>query len=231
MRLVRAPQKADTADLPPVEDRWQPTEVAAGYDDERFSSVPGRAFNRLSQAAVRRALAAIPGGADRLLDIPCGTGRMTAVAREFANEVVGADISPAMLDEARRRLVFASRLSLVEADILHQPFADGSFDCVTCIRLMMHLDAPQRRAALRELARVARRYVLVEYGCLSPWLRARRAIKATCRWMRGRPQRWVRGVTRSEALDDLHAAGLTLVHPFHTAWGLSESVMLLLRKS
>lgn len=47
------------------------------------------------------------------------------------------------------------------ADALALPFADRSMDFVTCSQLLHHFEAPSALALLRELHRVARRWVIV----------------------------------------------------------------------
>jgi demethylmenaquinone methyltransferase/2-methoxy-6-polyprenyl-1,4-benzoquinol methylase len=70
----------------------------------------------------------------KVLDICCGTGDMTlALLRrrpENAEPVVAADFSPQMLVRARAKLA-GRGASVVEADALHLPFADGSLDLIT----------------------------------------------------------------------------------------------------
>jgi trans-aconitate 2-methyltransferase len=59
-------------------------------------------------------------GDERVLDAGCGTGRVTELllARVPRGHVVALDASPAMLDEARRRLApHAGRLTFVQADL------------------------------------------------------------------------------------------------------------------
>jgi trans-aconitate 2-methyltransferase len=59
-------------------------------------------------------------GDERVLDAGCGSGRVTEVLAERlpAGEIVALDASPAMLDEARRRLArFGRRITFVEADL------------------------------------------------------------------------------------------------------------------
>jgi trans-aconitate 2-methyltransferase len=59
-------------------------------------------------------------GDERVLDAGCGTGRVTELllARVPRGHVVSLDASPAMLDEARRRLApHADRLTFVHADL------------------------------------------------------------------------------------------------------------------
>jgi demethylmenaquinone methyltransferase/2-methoxy-6-polyprenyl-1,4-benzoquinol methylase len=93
------------------------------------------------------------GPADTVLDVATGTG---AVIRELQRQkgckVVGADQSPEMLAEARRRL--GPELELVEANAERLPFAEASFDALTFTYLLRYVADPA--ATLRELVRVVR---------------------------------------------------------------------------
>jgi len=216
--------------LPPVATRWQSNEVAQNYDQERFSSLLGRLFNYLSQRAFRRALKSVRNELDVVIDLPCGTGRATAVVRQFASRVMGADISTAMMTQAAKRLGKAGPLSFVATDVTHQPFPDNAIPCVTSIRFMMHLDQDSRRAALKEMARVSKRYVIIEYGYTTLWLKLRRAVKRLLLTLWGKKTTFVRAVAWNDITDDLTQANLELVRYYPTARGLSESVVLLLAK-
>jgi demethylmenaquinone methyltransferase/2-methoxy-6-polyprenyl-1,4-benzoquinol methylase len=70
----------------------------------------------------------------RVLDLCCGTGDMTAALlaqRPAAAEpVTGVDFSAQMLDRARTKYTAANAV-WVEADAMHLPFPDNSFDLVT----------------------------------------------------------------------------------------------------
>jgi SAM-dependent methyltransferase len=63
-----------------------------------------------------------------LLDVACGTGGHLVHLRQWY-EVVGVDLDPGMLDEARRRL---PGVTLVEAD-MRRFSLDRTFDSVTCL--------------------------------------------------------------------------------------------------
>lgn len=72
---------------------------------------------------------------ERVLEIGCGTGAFTVPLAERvgdSGEVVGADISAAMLAGAKKRLAEAGlrRVSLIEADAQTHKFGAGSFDLV-----------------------------------------------------------------------------------------------------
>ena len=94
----------------------------------------------------------------RLLDVGCGPGSITVgLAQAVApGEVVGVDIEPSVLDEARRlaaeRRVNNARFEA--SDVYDLPFADGSFDAALAHTLLEHVPDPVQ--ALRELRRVLR---------------------------------------------------------------------------
>jgi len=60
------------------------------------------------------------------LDVACGTGHSTIALFGISKSVIGCDISPAMLEEARKH----SKLQFVEAAAESLPFPDDSFDLV-----------------------------------------------------------------------------------------------------
>jgi ubiquinone/menaquinone biosynthesis C-methylase UbiE len=124
-------------------------EAAAGYE---------QAFARVSTHFVPlllRAARIAPGM--RVLDIATGTG----LAAEAALGVVGpmghvtaADLSAAMVDEARTRLSNAKNVSVVVEDGQALSFSDGSFDAVVCSLGLMFFPEPLR--GLAEFRRVLR---------------------------------------------------------------------------
>ena len=90
----------------------------------------------------------------RVLDVACGTGivaRTAAEALAGSGQVVGLDLNPAMLAVARR---VRPDLEWRQGDVASLPFSDGSFDRVLCQMALMFF--PDRRQALREMARVTR---------------------------------------------------------------------------
>jgi ubiquinone/menaquinone biosynthesis C-methylase UbiE len=97
-------------------------------------------------------------GAQSLLEIGCGTGHFTRYFTTLLPSVVGLDISPAMLKEARRRDT-DREISYLIGDALHLPFSNASFDVVVFITTLEFLNNPQQ--ALGEAGRVARRGVLL----------------------------------------------------------------------
>ena len=84
----------------------------------------------------------------RALDLGTGTGSVALeLARRFPDaEIVGADIAPAMLAEARRKLTpdLEGRLRFDEADAEHLPYGDEWFDLVTLANMIPFFDELDR---------------------------------------------------------------------------------------
>lgn len=93
---------------------------------------------------------------DAVLDAGCGTGRALPPLRDAVGErgtVLGADLTPAMLDAAVRAGRHRSGLLLL-ADVAGLPLRSGALDAVFAAGLIAHLPRPVDN--LRELARVVR---------------------------------------------------------------------------
>jgi SAM-dependent methyltransferase len=100
-------------------------------------------------AAVMRNLRGIP--KDRVLDIGCGTGQLTArIARQFpASRVTGCDFSQGMLSHAIRR---KTPVHWTQGDAGCLPFASGAFDVIVSTEAFHWF--PDQDGALREFRRV-----------------------------------------------------------------------------
>ncbi|QDT48551.1 Demethylmenaquinone methyltransferase [Symmachiella dynata] len=90
----------------------------------------------------------------KILDIGAGAGQILGHLVKRTNptaELIGCDLSHQMLRRARTRLD-SDRPNYVTADLTQLPFADDSFDCITCGWVIEHLHDP--RPGLREFVRV-----------------------------------------------------------------------------
>jgi ubiquinone/menaquinone biosynthesis C-methylase UbiE len=93
---------------------------------------------------------------DRVLDAGCGTGRALPPLRAAVGAtgvVIGADLTPAMLQAAVRAGRDRDGFLLL-ADVAALPLRSGALDAVFAAGLIAHLPQPVKN--LRELARVVR---------------------------------------------------------------------------
>lgn len=145
--------------------------VRAGYDQDperEWQRLAGGAQARLEFLITSHVLARVlppPDPPRRVLDAGGGPGRYTLALARQGYRVTLLDLSPALLDLARRRLAAAEpgvqdRVeAVIEGTITDlRCFATGQFDAVLCLGgPLSHLLEPAARArALRELWRVLR---------------------------------------------------------------------------
>ena len=111
-------------------------------------------FERKRYAPIRGELFA--GLTGRILDAGVGTGRNIPYYPAGA-QVVGIDLSQAMLSQARaRRDALGSDVPLAAMDVLRTGFADSSFDAVVASFVFCVLKPDRQQAALEELGRIVR---------------------------------------------------------------------------
>jgi ubiquinone/menaquinone biosynthesis C-methylase UbiE len=93
----------------------------------------------------------------RVLDVGCGGGRVARLVAAHVGELVGSDISPVMLEEARESLREQPNASFVETEgATLRPLEDGSFDVVYSYDVFLNFDLNPALALLDEMRRVAR---------------------------------------------------------------------------
>ncbi|MGC2659306.1 MAG: class I SAM-dependent methyltransferase [Bryobacteraceae bacterium] len=95
----------------------------------------------------------IPTETKNLLDVGCNDGALLVdCKRRYPQmEVCGVDVNRKAVDEARRSLP-ASDIRAIDGVVL--PFEDDSFDCVTCIEVIEHVPALDRKKLMNEMHRV-----------------------------------------------------------------------------
>lgn len=109
----------------------------------------------IETAAARIVDAVDPHAGDELLDVATGSGNVAIPAAARGAKVTGLDLTPELLEVARRRAQDAgAQIEFLEGDAEELPFAEDSFDAVTsCFGVIF---APRHERAAGELARVAR---------------------------------------------------------------------------
>lgn len=134
---------------PPNEDPYEPlrrqySELATRYDTR------WRFYVEASVQETLWRLEVAPG--DRILDVGCGTGALLEglTLASPGMGLAGVDLSPEMLEVARRRLGPAVVLREARAEAL--PFGNATFDTVVSTNVFHFIRRPG--AALREMRRV-----------------------------------------------------------------------------
>ncbi len=134
-------------------------DVQSTFYDATF----GRLVKRRIERAIHQHL--IVGETDRVLDLGIGTGASLGFYPR-RGKVIGIDLSSGMLRECRRKIREhgMSHATVFQADALHLPFADDSFDHVFISHVISVVSDPYR--LVREAQRVAKpgaRIVIVNH--------------------------------------------------------------------
>ena len=135
--------------IPALGYRW----LTPWYDRLLGWTMPESAFKRrlLEQAQI--------GKGNRVLDLGCGTGTLTVLAKKMCPgaEVIGLDADPEILAIARRKVAGAGvEVSLAEGLATTLPYPDRAFDRVLSSLLFHHLTRADKARAMREVWRVLR---------------------------------------------------------------------------
>jgi SAM-dependent methyltransferase len=88
-------------------------------------------------------------GARRIADVGCGTGATLTLLRPFGR-VVGMDVAPEAVGFCRHR----GHRDLVQGNAAELPLGDASFDVVTALDILEHLDDDAH--AVAEISRILR---------------------------------------------------------------------------
>lgn len=214
--------KVQVMDWNPVT-HYQEVAVAERYDRERFSRVTGKIFNALEKHYIAQAVRHIPAGAT-VLDLPCGTGRLAEVLLQSGRRVVGVDISPAMLEVARRKLTrFGDRFATQVLDVMSLPDdTQPLFDAALCARVLMHFPLADQIRFLRNVARLSRGTVVFTQSLSTPYHRTRRRIKR----MIGNPASAMYPITNRELAHLLKEAGLREVKRYRPSRLVTEEIIV-----
>ena len=128
--------------------------VAAEYTRRIAGELAGKPLDR----ALLDAFAEQVRSLGRACDLGCGPGHVASYLAGRGLDVLGIDLSPALVEEARR--LFPA-LPFEVANLLALPLADGSLGGVAAFYSLIHLDPDEWPRALAEIRRV-----LVPHGLL-----------------------------------------------------------------
>jgi SAM-dependent methyltransferase len=123
--------------------------VALTYADRLRDELDGKPLDRaLLTALLEQRPAGTPVG-----DLGCGPGHVTGWLAAHGATAVGVDLSPGMIEVARREQPGAE---FRVGDLLSLPAADGEFGAVIALYSVIHLGPGELPGALAEMYRVLR---------------------------------------------------------------------------
>ncbi len=116
--------------------------IASTYD-AWYQEELGRVVDEIEKQMVYELLEPEPGM--RLLDVGCGTGNYALELARRGLQVVGVDVSGAMLEVARRKARDRGvELRLIQADIAELELEPGSYDAVLSVTALEFFREPAR---------------------------------------------------------------------------------------
>lgn len=127
--------------------------IATDYDHMNHLMTLGL-DKRWRKQTVKRLSKLIPQNS-KVLDVACGTGDLAFSLAESSFSVTGADLSEKMLSIAadkKQQHYPDYRIDFQQADVEQLPFADSTFDAITCafgVRNFVHLER-----GLKEMLRI-----------------------------------------------------------------------------
>jgi 2-polyprenyl-6-hydroxyphenyl methylase/3-demethylubiquinone-9 3-methyltransferase len=108
----------------------------------------------------------------RVLDVGCGGGFTTEFLDRRGCRVEGLDPSPKLIGAARRHAEQTGRqIGYTVGKSEQLPYADASFDIVTCVDVLEHVESPAQ--AVREIHRVLAPGGIFLYDTINRTLRSR----------------------------------------------------------
>ena len=117
--------------------------LAPRYDQHFYGSHGRQQYQRVLAAASTWKF-------DSVLDVGCGTANLLSLLKRPNLKLAGADLSPGMIEEAKKRLGDGADLRVADSENL--PWGAGSFDMVVNTDSFHHYPDPMK--ALSEMRRV-----------------------------------------------------------------------------
>lgn len=128
--------------------------LAACYDNKRYVSESSRFINRIEMRVITDWV--YNEGGCSLLDVPCGTGRLTVAMAGLAERVVGGDVSAKMIAVANNKICAEcmDKVYLLRLNARRLPFPDNTFDIVLCVSFFHLIDNHEKNIFMDEFRRV-----------------------------------------------------------------------------
>ncbi|MGW0117029.1 class I SAM-dependent methyltransferase [Streptomyces sp. NPDC003327] len=126
-------------------------DAAPAYAELFRDSLPGLPLDRAVLGAFAELVRAAPGGGGRVADLGCGPGHVTAHLRGLGLTAFGVDVSPSMIELARRHF---PGLRFEVGSMAALDLADGALDGVLSRWSVIHTPPREVPALLAEFHRV-----------------------------------------------------------------------------
>lgn len=211
-------------------EQWTTPHAASDYPSKYGKSIR----DRREFGCIRRFVDTLAPNS-RILDLPCGTGRLTALLLSRGLQVVGADCSEWMVATARQQLSELgdggsahSAAPIFEVrEALNTRYPAGAFDAIVCNRLFHHFREQETRAAvLKEFGRICRGPILVSFFNSFALDAVRIRVK---HWIRRKVAQDRIPISMSTMVRDVRNAGMDVIAKWSVLWGLSPMCYLVLQ--
>ncbi len=185
------------------------------------------------KASAEEFLSRIPIDPDsRVLDLACGTGQIAFPACHAGANVVGIDIAPNLIDQARARAVSENRdIQFDVGDAESLPYQDKEFDLV--VSLIGAMFAPRPELATAEMTRVCKSGGRIVMGNWTPEGFIGKMFKTVAKYvppspLMESPLKWGQPeIVRDRFKSNITDLRLTRrMYPFYYPFGASEVVDL-----
>ena len=103
-------------------------------------------------------LTLVPQTAVDILEIGCGSGRLAAAVVNDSRHVAGIDLSPVMIERARRE--WSPRVAFVCGDFLEHDFGPAQYDCIVTAAALHHMPMESAIGRMTALLRSGGRLVI-----------------------------------------------------------------------
>jgi ubiquinone/menaquinone biosynthesis C-methylase UbiE len=180
-----------------TKNRYRSEIEAVSYKDGYTKGFSPRVFKNkfiafCEQRAVMKA-ASYCDSIKKVIDIPCGTGKMTNLLSEKYELYVGVDMSYEMIQQIHD----VKGLTFIQGDGTAIPFADKSTDLVVSLRLIHRLPSEVKYQFITELSRISSKYIIFSFSSSSFAHRVLLKIKMLAGLV---PEKVI-----AEPIDDYHA--------------------------
>lgn len=199
--------------------------IVDNYERERFYSFRGRVIDMLEKSAIEKAIkyVSLPENS-KILDLPCGTGRVSIFLAKKGYLITGGDVSLSMVNksiENAKKINVLDKTNFLGLDAVSIDYPGNYFDAVVSLRLFGHTPPEVRMNILREFKRVGRKYFILAYYIKNSFqeiLRRKKRLKMGTPWY---------PVSFKDINLEIEQAGMKKLKVFPVLKGFSETAIIL----